>query len=235
MLRKIKYIKCKLADECQIALVFLMEVVQLHSDSGKISFWTSPVSQSRSHWSRFYSHALTLLHEKDQKTMYHPLLSLLVVPSGLPPCSQSPSPQWVFIVVITGLTTETGPLPTLPIRVSLFSVLVVLGIKHQNSFMLSKCITDLRPCPLPRSIVRGKLAADGRRELRIHFPTPCFPGLVTGQSRGSGRYHGSQPWDPTHQPLGFHHISRMGKINFSKSSLTPWELGIRLKLYYYFK
>lgn len=40
---------------------------------------------------------------------------------------------------------------------------------------------------------------------------------------------------PPQQLLGLPGTSRMGKITRSKSLLPPWDRGIKLKLYYYFK
>lgn len=40
---------------------------------------------------------------------------------------------------------------------------------------------------------------------------------------------------PPQQLLGLPGTSRMGKINRSKRLLPPWDQGIMLKLYYYFK
>lgn len=67
-----------------------------------------------------------------------------------------------------------------------------------------------------------------RREPWDRFPCPCFPvtpdALLVAMAVDSGT--------PSLPMAG---TSRMGKINCSKSLLPPWEPGIMLKLYYYFK
>lgn len=81
------------------------------------------------------------------------------------------------------------------------------------------------------SLKEGFVAKRRKEELWVHFPSPCFP--VARDPLAVAMAVGSQT--PPLQPFGLPDTSRMGKRNRSKSLLPPWELGIMLKLYYYFK